>query len=192
MANNARRTFVGKPSPAGGILYAPVGTPLPTDEEMELNAAFVALGYQHKDGFKIKPERSTATQTAWGTDMVDESQESFAVTATFIMIETLGVDANKIAFGAANVSHTPATSTSGLKVASRLTADDLDHNSWVVRGKSNKKTARWVIPDGKPVAVDEIAWSDSELEGYSITLSCSPDENGVYVYRYTCDGVTTL
>ena len=50
MANTVSNVATGKPKKAGAIYVAPVGTTLPTDAEVALDAAFAAMGFVSEDG----------------------------------------------------------------------------------------------------------------------------------------------
>lgn len=192
MANNVKQVMAGKPLATGGALVAPIGTALPTDETTALNAAFLPVGYLGDSGVEMTPNRSTDTKKAWGGDTVLVLQTEFGVEVKLTLIESLNVNAAKAAFGAANVTSTANTSSSGTKLAVKINAIELDHNEWVIELKNGVKRARVVLPDAQVTKVDTIPFKDDDSVAYPCTITCFPDASGNYGYVYTNDGVTTL
>lgn len=192
MANNKNKIIPGRPAPAGGLSLGPLGTALPTDETVALNAALKPAGYLHKDGASLKPNRDTTDEQAWGGDTVLITQTSFGVEVTFTLIETLGELADQVAFGSANVVATPATASAGSKLATKINSSELDHWVAVIDLVSGGKKLRWVMPDLQPTTVDEITFKDDASVAYKVTAKLLPDATGQYAYKYSDDGVKTV
>lgn len=192
MANDKNKVIAGRPAPAGGLSLGPVGTALPTDETTALNVALVGAGYLHKDGVSVKPTRESTDEQAWGGDTVLVVQTKSGFVVSFTLIETLGGQANRIAFGTANTTITPATALAGTKVTVLLNGLELDHWTAVIDLRNGPKKVRFAFPDAAVTTVDEITFKDDASVGYKITLSLLPDAAGNYGYRYSDDGVTTV
>lgn len=180
MANTATNVSTGKPSKAGAIFYAPLGTTLPTDADTTLAAGFVALGYVSEDGLTNDNSPESDQVKAWGGDTVLNMQtdrpDSFGLT----LIEVLNADVLKAVYGDSNV-----TVDNDGNITVQVTADDMGSGSWVIdmlmRGNRKK---RIVIPNGTISKLGTISYKDDEAVGYEITITDVPDSTGVYHYEY--------
>lgn len=192
MANNAGNVVVGKPALAGGVLVAPVGSTLPTDEAAALDAAFVASGYATDDGVSRTEDRNNDTVTGWGGDTIAAIQKSLGVTFKFSFAEYLNALTQKSIYGDANVTATAATTSSGAKLAIQVTSAPAPHKAWVFEIVSGVKKVRIVLPDAQVTDTDDVSYKDDEIAARGVTLTCFPDSSGVYVYEYTNDGVKAV
>lgn len=179
-ANTAANVTAGKPNPAGAISIAPVGTPLPTSTEAELDAAFKSLGYVSEDGLVNTTNLEVEKIKAWGGDTVLVIQSSKEDTFKYTLIEVKNVEVLKHIYGAANVSGTLET---GLTI--KVNNTDVDEVSIVVDMIMRDNTAkRIVIPSCKVSAVGDINYKDNEAVGYETTVDCTPDSAGNTHYEY--------
>lgn len=190
MPNTASNTFVGKPLVSGGILVAPIGTALPTDESTALNAAFTAVGYVTDDGVSRSESRDTETKNAWGGDTIAILQTAFGVTVQFAFAEYLNPVVQGAIYGSGNITTTAATSTVGRKMKVAGTAAQAPHNEWVVEMPNGNKKLRVVLPDAQITEVDDVTYSDGDIASRGVTLTLFPDANGTYFYEYSNNGVT--
>lgn len=189
MANNAKNAVVGKPLASGGILIAPIGTALPTDETTVLNVAFVSPGYMTDSGVSRSEKRDTDTKYAWGGDTLVVLQKSYGATAKFGFAEYLNPIAAKAIYGDANVTTTAATSTVGAKMAVKGTAAQSPHREWVIEMLSGIAKIRVVFPDAQITELEDVEFKDDDISARGVTLTLFPDANGVYFYEYSEDGV---
>ena len=191
MANNAANAIVGKPSVLGGIFVAPLGTALPTNESVALNAAFKGVGYLTDSGLVRGRKPDTDTKRAWGGDPLVVLDKGKTRTAKFGFAEYLNAVAQGLIFGDAQVTETPATSTSGRKLA--VTDKDivLPHLVWVVQMFYGDAVGRLVFPDAQITDFDDITYKDDDIVASPVTLTQFADSTGAYSYEYWNDGRKT-
>lgn len=190
MAQTAANVSTGKPLATGGVLTAPLGTALPTDEATALNAAFLAVGYAGDGGVVRSEARSNDKKKAWGGSVVYTAQTDYEVTYKLTLIEHYNPNVHKLVHGESNVVVTPATATVGTKAKISGNASQLDHKEWVFEMPAGAAKTRHVIPDGQITEVGDVSYVDDELIAYEITVSCYPDALGNPYYEYLNDGRT--
>lgn len=170
----------GKPKVVGAISVAPLGSTLPTDATTALDAAFVNLGYVSEDGLTNGSSRTVNDIKAWGGDTVLSIQDEKTDTFNTVFIEALNIDVLKMYYGEDNVSGTLAT---GITV--NVNSKELPTQSWaidmIMRDGALK---RIVIPAGKITETEDITYSDTEVVGYSVTITAYPDAQGNTHYEY--------
>lgn len=189
---NARNVVAGRPKPNGAIFRAPLGTALPTDETTALDAAFIGQGYVHEDGLERAITKAYETIRAWGGDEVKRSRTELTVQFTFTLIEAANGNVARTIWGDDAVTVTPATPSTGTKIAVAYDGEDPDDSSWVFDLKDGNHVRRIVVPVAQVVTEDFTqTFSDSELIGYPVTLSVTRDESGNFFYEYSDDGVTS-
>ncbi|MDH6279341.1 hypothetical protein [Prescottella agglutinans] len=190
MAVNSVHTIsAGKPKATGGILHAPVGTALPTDITTAPNASFIKLGKVGEDGVQPGGERSMEEKKDWAGDVIANLQSGHSVSFSFTLLSVFDPAVLKVAFGDSNVTVTAATATSGTKITVAETGSELPYGAWIFEmiGTASK-TQRIVVPNAQVGTVEESPYVSGDLQGFSVTLNCYPDESGVKVYRYYDDG----
>lgn len=192
MANNVKNVVAGKPLAAGGVWRAPVGTALPTDEMTALNAAFKSAGYIGEDGLTETQDRSTEKIKAWGGDTVKVVQTEFGLTYQFTFLESASAEVLKAVHGAANVTTTAATASSGAKHAVKITSEQLPHEVYVFEIKDGDARIRICVPDGQITEVGEVTYSDSDVIGYQVTVEAFFDATlAAQAVKYINDGQKT-
>jgi hypothetical protein len=65
-------------------------------------------------------------------------------------------------------------------------------HAWVFDVLSGTARIRYVVPLGRVTEVGDTTFTDSDPAGLDYTVTCYPDTNGVSMYRYSDDGVTTV
>lgn len=181
MATNAVSNVTsGKPRTGGAIYYAEVGTTLPTDAATDLDTKFVNIGYISEDGVSNANTFDSNDIKDWGGETVMSINNNFSDKFSFTMIETLNVDAMKVAYGDGAVTGTVDT---GIKLS--VKAEDKIEHAWVIemvqRGGILK---RIVIPSAKVTELGEITYTNDAATGYNVTLTAYPDANGATHYEY--------
>lgn len=188
MANTVSNVVSGKPLATGGALIGPLGTALPTDTTVALNAAFKGAGYIGEDGVTETVGRSTDKIRAWGGDTVKVVQSEFSVTYQFSFIEALNADALKAAYGDTNVTTTAATVSTGTLQAVKLNSLTLPHKSYVFEIRDGNAKIRIVVPDGQITEIGDVTYNDSDVVAYQVTVEAFPDASGNNAYKYSDDG----
>lgn len=188
MTNNAKNAVVGKPLASGGVLIAPLGTALPTNETTAPNVAFVSPGYMTDSGVARSEKRETDTKFAWGGDTLVVLQKSYGATAKFGFAEYLNPVAAKAIYGDSNVTVTPATSSAGNKMSVKGTSAQSPHRSWIIEMLSGVAKVRVVFPDAQITELDDVEFKDDDISARGVTLTLFPDSSGNYFYDYSDDG----
>lgn len=174
----------------GGVLRAPLGTPIPADSTTALSAPFVPQGYVGEDGISMTTDRSTEKIRAWGGDSVRTVQTEHDVTFSLTFLETTELTL-KAVFGDTNVTATAAGAGSGNRLAVQVKSDVLPSQVWAFDMKDGKKKVRVVLPNASITEVGDTQFVHSDATGYEVTIDALPDEDGVKAYIYSDDGVTT-
>lgn len=179
------------PGIGGSVLYAALGTPLPTSTDATLDSAFTDLGYVDQNGIRDRENRRTTDVFAWGGGLVGTLQESYDRTMTVTFLQYLDPNVLTVSYGSANVTTTPATQSTGTEVAAALNASLLDTFSWVFQGFYNSALVCKVVPIARIVSVGEVNWTQRAFTTVEATLKAFPDADNNHAYLYTNDGVTT-
>jgi hypothetical protein len=182
---------IAAPSPkvTGGVLYAPLGTPMPTDATTPLNAAFVTLGRVSSDGVDKTEDRKTTDFYDWGGNLIAVLQDSFSISLKFKLLQLMNADVQAAAHGAANVSVTAPTTNTGTTISSLINATLLNVGIWVIDAYYELMSMRFVVPYGRPTNVGPVKWVNKELAMYDLTVRPFPDNFNNHAYEYWNDGI---
>lgn len=181
------------PSPkvTGGVLYAPLGTTLPTDAVTALDPAFISLGRISDDGVDKTESRPKQDKFDWGGSLIATLQDSFMLTLKFKLLQLVNADVQRAVHGEDNVTVTAATATTGTRIASAINAKLLDQGVYVIDAYYMKMSGRLVLPIARPVEVGQLKWVHKDLAAYELTVQAFPDNDNNMAYEYWDDGVTT-
>ena len=183
MSNNESNVSAGKPKTGGAAFVAPLGTTLPTNPYIALDAAFSGLGYISEEGLTNAEERESEDIKAWGGDVVLSPQTGKSDTFTGTFLETMNTDVQKLVHGDDNVDS--GTADSKTYTIIKANAEELEEKSFVfdmiLKGGIPK---RIVIPRGKVTEVGEVTYVDNEPIGYPATIKAFPDSEGNTHYEY--------
>lgn len=196
-AQNAAQTLAPAPRITGSVMYAPVGTALPTSSYATVNSGFTDLGWVDEAGLKQKEDRTNTNVFGWGGGLIDSLQEHYLRSLSFKLYQVLNPNVLATAYGHNNVTVTGPTSMNGTEIAVANNPQLLDTLSWVFDG--NYVTAagyealiRVVIPTGRVLTIGDVDMTSKALVSIDITsLMTFADSNGNYSYIYVNDGVTT-
>lgn len=172
--NDADNVSFGKPKATGAVFVAPIGTTLPTNAHMSLNAAFKGLGYVSEDGLVNSVEADTEEVNAWGGDLVLVGQTTFKETFTVNLIET-NSEALKVYYGADNVV------VEGNGSITVTQSNEMLPNVSVVFDLvlTGGRIKRIVLPNAQIAdRSGEITYVDGEAIAYPAMFVAYPDENG--------------
>ena len=196
MAVNINNAFVGTPPIDGGVYFnAPVGTPLPTSAEADLDkSVWVDHGAIGPDGFNVQPTRTSDTEKMFGGgDWVDtQTDYTEEVTLTLLEDDNEGVVAS--IFGEDNVVITPGEQ--GTQKTIYHTKKRLPVKSHVLKAIDGDKLKTYVIPRGRITTAEKTADVHTASTKYNVTIKTFPhvikDADGedleVYVVEYRDDG----
>lgn len=160
---------------SGYIWVAPLGTAIPTDATTELDAAFVGLGYLSEDGLTEPASFEPGDDiVAAGGDTVAQADPTFSKTWTGTCIESLNEDLLKVAYGSANVTVTPASTTDGT-ITVKEQAGDLEHHVIVIDEllKGGRKR-RNVMADATFLITGDISHVHTSLVNFEFTINAYP------------------
>jgi len=195
-ADNAGQAISAQPRITGSVLYAPLGTALPSTSYDTLASGFTDLGYIDENGVKTKEDRSSTDVYAWGANLVGSLQDKYSRTLSFKLYQFLNENVLATAYGNANTTVTAPTSLHGKEIAVKLNALLLDTLTWVFDGyyattAGYQALVRYVIPVGRPVQIGDVNMTNKEFMSADITLKAFPDSNNNLGYLYVNDGIKT-
>jgi hypothetical protein len=176
------------PKITGGVLYAPLGTTLPTDATTALAPEFVTLGRVSADGVDRNIDRGQVDMYDWGGNLIAVLQDKFGITLKFKLLQLMNADVQSAAYGSANVSVRAPTSSSGTLISSQINAALLDTGVWVIDAYYMAMSMRFVVPYGRPVAVGPTTWVNKALATFDLTIRPFPDNTNNHAYEYWNDG----
>lgn len=172
------KPLVGAPlSATGGVLKAPIGTALPTDEKTALDAAFKAQGLVGQDGVTTHEERSSEEVRDWTGTIVHTLQTEYGMTVELEFLET-SAEVLKTSFGGSNV-----TEDAGL-ITVVHNANERELAAWVFELKDGDARTRIVLPNAQVTDVDDRQYSKQDAVRYKVTITAYPDEAGNNGYEY--------
>lgn len=160
---------------SGYIWVAPLGTAIPTDATAELDKAFVGLGYLSEDGLTEPASFEPGDDiVAAGGDTVAQADPTFSKTWTGTCIEALNEDLLKVAYGSANVTVTPASTTDG-SITIKEQAGDIEHHVIVIDEmlKGGRKR-RNVMADATFLITGDISHVHTALVNFEFTITAYP------------------
>lgn len=178
--SDATKATTSKPKIGGAIYKAPITTTLPTDATTDLADAFICLGYVSEDGIRNNNTASTGKIKAFGGDTIVTYTEEKPDTFQFTLAEALNEDVLKAVYGDNNVS---GSLSAGISI--KANSEELENCAWAIElVLKNNVVKRIVIPRASITEVGEIAYGDSSLLGYEVTITALPDADGNTHYEY--------
>lgn len=192
MSNTLSNIYVAEPLATGVCFVAPRGTPGPTDAQVELDAAFVDLGYTGVDGFNEKNDRSITRKRSFGGKVVKIIQSEFTSTLEFTLMESLNADVLKAIYGASNVVVTAATTEHGTQVKVLKNSRKLPHQAWVIDTWDDEMGAKYrnYVADGQITTIGDVKVVHTDTIEYKVTLDCFETTIGLdNIVTYTDDNV---
>ena len=193
-AANVLELLAPSPRTSGSIMWAPLGTALPTTSYAELDGSagkFKDLGFADDNGLKQRETRSTTDVFVWGGDLAGTLQTQYDRTMTFRLMQFRNTEVLAAAYGISNVSVVAASATQGKEIAVKLNPQLQDTRSWVFDGFYGENLVRIVIPIGRVVTIGEVDMTHKSYMTIECTLKAYPDANKNHGYLYINDGQPT-
>ena len=188
MARVSGNIFQGKPNvTVGGLMVAPAGTALPTDETVAPNVAFKDLGAITEGGFVLSQNLSIDKIRDWNGDQMRSVLQEFTGTIKVSFLETTA-EVLKAVYGSANVT-TTATSGAPTKQALLIKNQLPPVLPFIANILDDIRVMRVVIPLGQITSRDDMPFTRNAAVTHGGTIECYPDASGVSVYLYSSDGV---
>lgn len=186
MAQTVGNVAAASPVATGGMLVAPLGTPLPTDATSALNVAFVPLGYVSDDGVGDNSDAANVEDVfAWGGDNVASLRTTGSVKRYVAkLIELFNEDVANFLHGEDNVTFTAAAGADGSKLAILDKGEEIAPCVVVFDMKYKGKRKRIVCANAQPEVTAEDAHVHTAISGTEVTVTCLKDEAGVRQYIY--------
>jgi hypothetical protein len=163
---------------------------VPTTATAALATGYVNLGYVGPDGIGGGRDIGTDEQRDSNGDIVFRLQTDFTRTYDFELLQSANVDVKRLIFGAANVTVTPATASTGTLITVNDTGEIGNHGRLVVTTFSGKATHREIVRDAQVTGVEFGPLVGTAVRSYTVTVTAYK-VNGVYVTELDDDGVFT-
>lgn len=163
------------------VLIAPVGSPIPTDNEA-FSAAWDFVGLLDGDqGFEETNEQESTDHSAWGYGVIATTYGSKKVTKTFTALEE-----NSVVMGLVyDTTGMTFDDEAGTYVGDLAVRDDTER-LMVAFVTTSGSTLRRKVTKNYATVVATAAGSESEtaLGSKGFTVTIVPDENSVLFYTY--------
>jgi hypothetical protein len=195
-AINSGQTIAASPRITGSVMYAPVGTPLPTTSFAAVNAGFTDLGFIDETGLKQKESRTNTDVFGWGGGLIGTVQEKYVRDLNFKLYQLLNPNVLATAFGHNNITVSGPTSMNGTEIAVAMNPQLLDTLSWVFDGSyftaaGYQALVRIVVPVARVVSIGDVDITSKTFTSIDCSMKAFADTNGNYSYGYFNDGITT-
>lgn len=195
-AQNSAQTIAASPRITGSVMYAPVGSALPTSSFATVNSAFTDLGWIDDSGLTQKEDRSNTDVFGWSGGLIGTVQEKYSRTMSFKLFQMLNPNVLATAFGHNNVTVTGPTTQNGTEIAVALNPSLLDTLSWVFDGYyytagGYEALIRVVLPTARVTQIGDVNLTSKTFTTIDCTMKSFADSNGNYAYLYVNDGVST-
>jgi len=187
--NTASNVVNGTPAATGGVLYAPLRTPLPGTAVTAIPSGFNSGGYVSEDGMTKSESRDVNSIKDWKGLTVKRSQTGFEATFQFAFLEYLGEAGAIAVYGENAVTVTPATADHGKQMKVAVKGDVAPHLSWIFDMADGDAVIRILVPDGQVTETGDTPFGNSDAAVRDVTISAFPDEDGVLFYELTDDGI---
>lgn len=192
---DASKIFAASPSDletVGGLWFAPYGTPLPTDVDQPLDAAFKNLGFISADGVGIKFDDQTKPIEVWGGDEIGQLRDKFSIEYSMKLFQVLSPEVNAAIFGASNVSTSAATATHGARMKVIINSKLPKRCSLVLDSVYEDKMIRQVAAIAQKSGIGDLKLVHNEPMAFEPTFKVLKGTDGNHVIQYSDDGVLSV
>jgi hypothetical protein len=173
----------------GGLYRGPLGTTVPTSLAT-IASAMKQQGFVAEGGIDENEDRPTTKIFAWGSDIVAEPQDSYALNIVFTLYEFLNPEVAKTAYGTNNVTVTAADATHGTRLSILQTSDVFEDSVWCwdAFAPGGKRVQKW-FPIGRVINKDTMTTNHKTVLSHRLTVGFYADSNGAYSRTLTDDGI---
>ena len=193
---NAHHVYLPEPDQTdttGAVGIGKVGVvEVPTNARVKLGTTWAdSIGYVGEDGISVKG------LVAAGNAIRDWAKKRIRTTSgnaePSISLPAIQVDEAmaRMLVGAANVTVTPATATSGNVINIAFDGKPGPDNALWFSMKDEDRRVRVYVPSAQVTDLDDVDFVPDSANQFSMTLSLNADKTGHYVYFIYDDGVVT-
>ena len=185
-ATNTKNVLALSPKASGGVLAAPLGTDVPTGLTVDLDEAFVSLGYVSEDGVTETVSRDVEKIKAWGNQTVKILTTDHEATWSLSLLEVANLDALRSVYGSNAVEKDDDSGEVTVKIA----ATELPEQTIVfdMYDKGTDVAERIVIPRARVTEIGDVVYTHGDISRFEITLEALEDADGNKAYKYTSGG----
>lgn len=159
---------------------ADVGTIAPTGVSGSWPSGWEPLGLLSEDGATEAREQDVQDHYAWGGILVRTTRSKHKRSMKITCLED-----TPAVFGLVNPG---STASSALGITTRTVKVPVsDRRAFGLEVRDGNITKRRIIPQGEVVDVAEVAFADSQMTGYELTINIYPDADGVLYTDITDD-----
>lgn len=171
--NNTANVSTTRGIKGGYAFNAPVGTPLPTDIETPLDAAFENSGFISEDGWTESLDTSSDNIKDMNGDTVDTYSSENTETLAMTLIE-MSKNALSVQYGHKNV-----TEDDKMLTVKHNWGDAEESRAWVLElVLKNGRRWRKCIESAKLTELGEFQGNSSNVAGREVTLTYQVDKDG--------------
>jgi hypothetical protein len=162
---------------SGGVFYrAPLGTTLPTNAVVTLNALFVDHGWVGEEGITLTIDRDIKKHYAFGSDLVKTTQGTYSESIKLSLLES-DPDVLETVFGSNTI--TMGTDGAGNRTIQVNHGSKMKPRSaFVIDTVDGTKRRRLVIQEGMVVDLEDVTYVNSDLLKYTLTIDCYKPASG--------------
>ena len=186
MAIDATKVLVGAPdqsSTTGAVLYAPIGTTLPTDATTAASG-FTSGGYVSEDGLTLSASFNTTDIKDWSKSTIRTLLDEFTGEVTFSFVQT-DYESLCAIFGSSYVQKNNNLIT--IKIGAHMAPA----MSYVFNMKDGNNKMRVCLPNAQPVLNGDLTFVAGDAINWPVKLSCGADDSGETIYIYAYEPATT-
>lgn len=187
MAIDAKKVLVGAPdqsSTTGAVLYAAVGTTLPTDATTA-PYGFTSGGYVSEDGLTLSASFNTTDIKDWSKGTIRTLLNEFTGEVTFSFVQT-DYESLCAIFGSSYVVK------SGDLITIKIGAHMAPAMSYVFNMKDGSNRMRVCLPNAQPVLNGDLTFVAGDAINWPVKLSCGADANGESIYIYVDESTSAV
>lgn len=196
---NIEEVFAASPSDlqtAGGLYWAPFGTPLPEDVDEPLslivdeddNPWWKNFGFVGPDGVDTNIDGKTVPIEVWGGDEIGALRDKFAIDYSCLLYQYLSPSVNAAIWGKDHVSTQAATADHGNRMRVYWTNKLPKKISLVLDSVFEDKLLRQIAQIAQLSDLGKITQVHNKPLALNPTFKVLKGRNGVHITQYSDDG----